>query len=237
MAPLLKKSFFKQFRTTFIAGFFLLIPVVGSVFIFLKLFTWADKALPKTLGMHWPPFTGLIVTVLIVYLVGLVAKNYFGKKIIAVGNAIIVSIPLLNKIYLVIKQVIDTVSVDKKKMFESVVLVEFPRAGNFVVGFVTSKNNEQFSVKAGKKLTAVFIPTAPVPTQGLLLYLSEEELIPLDMPVESALKLIVSVGLLGTEKTGNTQKFPLAGNKWNWTDIFSSLKSRKSAPTPNDPRD
>ena len=237
MASPLKKSFFKQFRTTFVAGFFLLIPVVGSVFIFVKLFNWADKALPRTLGVHWPPFAGLVVTVFIVYLVGLAAKNYFGKKIIAIGNAIIVNIPLLNKIYLVIKQVIDTVSIDKKKMFESVVLVEFPRAGNLVVGFVTSKNNEQLSVKAGKKLIAVFIPTAPVPTQGLLLYLSEEELISLDMPVESALKLIVSIGLLGTEKTGNTQKIPSDGNQWNWMDIFR-WKPRKSEPKfPPDPRD
>lgn len=237
MAKPLMKSFFRQFRTNFITGFFLLIPVVGSVFIFWKLFNWADKALPKTLGMHWPPFTGLVVSVLFVYLVGLLAKNYFGRKIIAIGNAIITSIPLLNKIYLVIKQVIDTVSVDKNKMFESVVLVEFPRAGNFVVGFVTSKNNEQFSFKTGKKLTAVFIPTAPVPTQGLLLYLSEEQFIPLDMPVESALKLIVSAGLLGTEKTGNTQKYSLDGKQWKWTDIFK-WKSHKTPPAkPVNPRE
>jgi uncharacterized membrane protein len=229
MASHPKKPFFKQF--------FLLIPVVGSIFIFVKLFNWAGRMLPSALGVQWHPIVGLIVSVIIVYLVGLIAKSYLGKKIIAVGNAIIVSIPLLNKIYLVIKQVIDTVSVDKKKMFESVVLVEFPRAGNFVVGFVTSKNNEQFSVKAGKKLTAVFIPTAPVPTQGLLLYLSEEEFIPLDMPVESALKLIVSVGLLGTEKTGNTQKLSLTGNQWKWTDIFH-FKSHKPEPKPPvDPRD
>jgi uncharacterized membrane protein len=236
MALYPKNIFIKQVRSTFFTGFFLLTPIVGSVFIFWKLFTWADKALPRTLGLHWPPFTGLVVTVFIVYLVGLLAKNYFGRKIIAGGNTIITSIPLLNKIFLVIKQVIDTVTIDKKKLFERVVLVEFPRAGNFVVGFVTSKNNDQFSVKAGKKLTAVFIPTAPVPTQGLLLYLSEEELIPLDMSVESALKLIVSAGLLGTEKTGNTQKSSVLGKHWNWMDIFQ-VKSRHSAPKPPiDPR-
>lgn len=231
------KAFFRQFRTSFITGFFLLIPVVGSLLIFWKLFNWADKALPKTLGMHWPPFTGLVVTVLIVYLVGLLAKNYFGRKIIAIGNAIIVSIPLLNKIYLVIKQVIDMVTIDKKKLFDRVVLIEFPRAGSLVVGFVTSENNERFSVKAGKKLVAVFVPTAPTPTQGFLLYLPEDELITVDMPVESALKLIVSVGLLGTEKTGNTQKYSLDGNQWKWTDIFRSKFPKSASKIPVDPRD
>jgi uncharacterized membrane protein len=231
------KSFLRQFRTNFIAGFFLLIPVVGSIFIFWKLFNWADKALPKVLGMHWPPFTGLVVTVLIVYLVGLAAKNYFGRKIIAIGNAIIVSIPLLNKIYLVIKQVIDTVSVDKKKVFERVVLMEFPRAGSFALGFVTSESNEQISVKTGKKLTAVFIPTVPNPTTGFLLYVPEEELVTLDMPMETAFKLMLSAGLLGTEKTGNTQKYSTTGEQWKWTDIFKRKPGKGTSQNSGGPRE
>jgi len=237
MAPLMKKSFFKQFRSTFIAGFFLLIPVVGSVFIFWKLFNWADKALPKTLGMHWPPFTGLVVSLLIVYLVGLLAKNYFGKKIIAVGNAIIVSIPLLNKIYLVIKQVIDTVTIDKKKLFERVVLLEFPRKDCYSIGFVTSANNEKFSAGVGRKLAAVFIPNAPNPTTGYIVYVPDEDLTPIDIPVETALKLVVSAGILGTEKTGSTQKFSLTGNQWKWTDIFKAKPRKTSSSNPHDLRD
>jgi uncharacterized membrane protein len=231
------KRFMKPIRNNVITGFFILIPVVGSIFIVWKLFDWADKALPKMLGVHWPPFVGLCVSIIIVYLVGLAAKNYFGRKIIAIGNSIIVSIPLLNKIYLVIKQVIDTVTVDKKKMFERVVLVEFPKPGNFVVGFVTSESNEMFSAKTEKKLVAVFVPTAPVPSQGVLVYVAEEELITLDMPVESALKLIVSVGLLGTEKTGSMQKFSLAGEHWNWMDIFKRKSSKAAPRNLNDPRD
>ena len=237
MAPLLKKNIFKQFRSTFITGFFLLIPVVGSVFIFWKLFNWADKALPKTLGLHWPPFTGLVVSLLFVYLVGLLAKNYFGKKIIAVGNAIIVSIPLLNRIYLVIKQVIDTVTIDKKKLFERVVLLEFPRKDCYSIGFVTSQNNDKFSVGVGKKLTAVFIPNAPNPTTGYIVYVPDDNLTPIDIPVETALKLVVSAGILGTEKTGNTQKISLAGNQWKWTDIFKSKPRKTSLSNPHDLRD
>lgn len=237
MAPRFAKSFLKQFRTTFITGFFLLIPVAGSVFIFVKLFNWADKALPKMLGMQWPHFTGLVVSVLIVYLVGLLAKNYFGRKIIAIGNRVITSIPLLNKLYLAIKQVIDVVSVDKKKLFERVVLLEFPRPGNYAVGFVTSENNEKFSAKTGRKLVAVFVPTAPVPSQGALLYVPEEELIVLDMPVESALKLIMSVGLLGTEKSGNTQKFSLSDEQWNWMDIFKWRPGKHTSHRPGEPHD
>ena len=221
------KRFIRQFRNNFLAGSLLLIPVIGSVFIVWKLFDWSDKALPRTLGVHWPPFVGLLVSIFIVYVVGLAAKNYFGRQIIATGNAIIASIPLLNKIYLIIKQIIDTVTVDKKKLFERVVLLEFPRKDCFSVGFVTSENNEKFSARAGKKLVAVFIPNAPTPTTGFLLYVPEEELTTIDMPVETALKLVVSAGLLGTEKFSDQQKVLSDGKQWNWMDIFK-WKSRKT---------
>jgi len=217
------KRLVKQFRNNFLAGSFLLIPVIGSVFIVWKLFDWSDKALPRTLGVHWPPFVGLLVSIFIVYVVGLAAKNYFGRQIIATGNAIIVSIPLLNKIYLIIKQIIDTVTIDKKKLFERVVLLEFPRKDCFIVGFVTSESNELFSAKAGRKLVAVFVPNVPNPTTGFLLYVPEEELTTIDMPVETALKLVVSAGLLGTEKFESLS----LEKRWNWMDIFK-WKSRKT---------
>jgi uncharacterized membrane protein len=237
MAPRFAKSFFRQVRTNIIAGFFLLIPVAGSIFIFWKLFSWADEALPRMLGLDWPPFVGLVVSILVVYLVGLAAKNYFGRKIIAGGNAIIVSIPLLNKIYLGIKQVIDTVTIDKKKLFERVVLLEFPRRESYAMGFVTSENNVKFSSATGRKLVAVFVPTVPNPTSGFLLYAPAEDLVTLDLSVETAFKLMLSAGLLGTEKSGATQKFPASGNHWNWMDIFNR-KSRNNPPRDAvDPRD
>lgn len=237
MTPSFISRLVKQFRNNFLAGAFLLVPVIGSVFIVWKLFEWSDKALPETLGVHWPPFVGLLVSISIVYFVGLAAKNYFGKKIIASGNAIIVNIPLLNKIYLIIKQIIDTVTVDKKKLFERVVLVEFPRNNCFTVGFVTSENNEKFSAKAGKKLVAVYIPNAPTITTGFLLYFPEDELITIDMPVETALKLVVSGGLLGTEKFGGQPFSSEAGKRWNWMDIFKWKSSKTGTRNLNDPRD
>jgi len=237
MASSFVKRLVKQFRNNFLAGSFLLIPVIGSVFIVWKLFDWSDKALPRTLGVHWPPFVGLLVSIFIVYAVGLTAKNYFGRKIIATGNAIIDSIPLLNKIYLIIKQIIDTVTVDKKKLFERVVLLEFPRKDCFSVGFVTSEKNEKFSAEAGKRLVAVFVPNAPTPTTGFLIYVPVEELTTIDMPVETALKLVVSAGLLGTEKFVGQPFSAETGKRWNWMDIFKWKSSKTGSHNLNDPRD
>ena len=238
MAPYFRKRFLKQFRNNFLAGSFLLIPVIGSVFIVWKMFDWADHALPSTLGLHWPPFVGLVVSIIIVYLVGLAAKNYLGRKIIETGNTVIRSIPVLNKIYLVIKQIIDTATMDKKKLFERAVLLEFPRKGCFVIGLVTSEKNAAFSSSTGRKLVAVYVPKAPSPTNGFLLYVPEEELIAVDMPVEAALKLVISGGLLGAEKFGNDRMPPTPTRHWKWTDIFKRKSGRMNpAEHLNDPRD
>lgn len=237
MAPYFRKRFLKQFRNNFLAGSFLLIPVIGSVFIVWKLFDWADKALPNTLGVHWPPFAGLLVSIMIVYFVGLAAKNYVGRKIIETGNTVIRRIPILNKIYLVIKQIIDTATMDKKKLFERAVLLEFPRKDCFVIGLVTSEKNAVFSSGAGRKLVAVYVPKAPSPTNGFLLYVPEEDLIAVDISVEAALKLVISGGLLGAEKFGDGRTPPTPTRHWKWTDIFKRRTGRMNPDQPNDPRD
>jgi uncharacterized membrane protein len=218
--PSLIKRFFREIRRTVFAGIFILIPIVLSVFILWRLFEWADKALPGALGLRWPPFAGLFVSLLIVYLVGLAAKNWFGRKIIATGNAVIVSIPILNKLYLIIKQIVDTVTLDKKKLFERVVLLKYPHDNCYVIGFVTSEDNQQFSAKIGKKLIAVFVPNAPNPTTGFLFYAPEDELITMDIPVEYAFKLVVSGGVLGAGDGNRAEEPVRLTRSRNWLQIF-----------------
>ncbi len=223
--------FFREIRRTVFAGIFIAIPAVLSVVILWRLFEWADKALPGALGLHWPPFAGLFVSLLILYLVGLAAKNWFGRKVIATGNAVIASIPVLNKLYLIIKQIVDTVTIDKKKLFERVVLMKYPHQNCYVIGFVTSEDNQPFSAKAGKKLVAVFVPNAPNPTTGFLFYTPEEELVTVDIPVEQAFKLVVSAGVLGAGGQGGEPVHLSA--RGNWLQIFRPGPARENrADTP-----
>jgi uncharacterized membrane protein len=237
VASYFAKKIFKQIRANIITGVFILIPALASIFIIVKLFVWSDSTLQRFFGTHWPLGVGLLVALFAAYIVGLAAKHWIGRRIIATGNAIIVSIPFINKIYLVIKQVIDTITVDKKKLFERAVLLEFPRKESFVIGLVTSENNEKFSVKAGRKLVSVFVPKVPNPTTGFLLYVPEEDLINLDIPIETALKLVVSAGLIGTAGGTGEQKLPQTTKHWNWMDIFRGKRGWKKKHHLNDPRD
>ncbi|MBN2036498.1 MAG: DUF502 domain-containing protein [Chitinispirillaceae bacterium] len=224
MANWLFKRFFKQVRNNILTGIFLIIPVIGSVWILTKLFIWADSALPAIFGQEWFVGMGLLVTLILAYIMGLATKNWLGRKVIATGNYVIVSIPILNKIYLLLKQIIETATTDRNKLFEKAVLVEYPKSGSYCIGFVTSENNEVFSAKTAKHLSAVFVPTTPNPTSGFLLYVAQEDIIPLDIPVEVAIKIIVSVGLLNTERQAEVNALPKSLKHWNWMDIFKKKK-------------
>jgi uncharacterized membrane protein len=236
MAHYFTQRFLKSARSNILAGLLLIIPVAGSIMIIVKVFLLIDAALPRMLGMHWFVGAGALVSLIVVYLLGFLAKHWLGRKVIATGNAIISSIPILNKVYLILKQIIDTVSVDRKKLFDRAVMIEFPREGCYALGLVTSENNAGFSAKVGRKLLAVFIPKVPNPATGFLLYVPEEDVVTLDIPAEVALKLVVSGGLLGADAFDGTIKLPASAKQWNWMDIFGT-KKRRAKRHIVDPRD
>ena len=212
---ILLKSFFKQVRSNIIAGILLLIPLVLSIVILVKLFQWVDSALPGVFGAEWIPGLGILVILITAYFTGVAAKNFFGKKLISTANAIIVNIPILNKIYLAIQQLVDAATLSKKNLFDRAVMIEFPRPGSFGIGFVTCENNKDLSTKTGQKLVSVFLPTTPNPTSGFLLYVPEDEVINLNLSVEAAIKLIVSGGILTSDDSKRqTSATPISIKEW-----------------------
>lgn len=237
MALRFVKRIGKQVRSSVITGILLIIPLFVTILIIIQLFQWIDSALPGILGIKMPPGIGILITLIIAYIAGIAAKNYFGKKFISLGNNIISSIPFLSKIYLTIQQVVDMVSINKKQVFQRAVLVEFPLPGTYAIGFVTSEANTVFSLKVSQKLIAVFVPTTPNPTSGFLLYLPEQDIVDANISVEAAVKLVVSGGLLGADNAAAAaakQADSPAAKGWKWTDIFSRNKTGKNI---HDPRD
>ncbi len=235
MALRLMSKLFKQMRSNIITGILLIIPLFVTVLIIVQLFQWIDSVLPGILGIQMPPGLGILISLIIAYFAGLTAKNYFGRKLIAVGNNIIAGIPFLNKIYLTIQQIVDMVSINKKQVFERAVLIEFPKENSYSIGFVTSEANTKFSLKVGQKLIAVFLPTTPNPTSGFLLYIAESEVVELNIPVESAIKLVVSAGLLGADQAMALKEGSATIKRgWKWTDLFTSKNAQGEV---HDPRD
>jgi uncharacterized membrane protein len=147
--------------------------------------------------MYW--YWSLVALVLAIFLigtVGLLARNYFGRKIIEWVDSALLRIPLLNKIYGATKQVNDAFSSGSKTAFRTVVLVEFPHAGVYSIGFITSDQQEEVEAKTGQKVVCVFVPATPNPTSGFLLMVPEAKVIRLEMSVPDAIKYIISLGAI-----------------------------------------
>lgn len=141
----------------------------------------------------------LLLAVVLVSVVGVLARYYFGKRLIAWADSLMLRVPVLNKIYGTIKQVDAAFTSGKKTSFKTVVLVEYPREGIYSVGFLTNEQADAVQRKTDKKCMCVFIPTTPIPTGGFLIIVPEEKVIKLDMSVADGLKYIISVGALTQE--------------------------------------
>ena len=209
-----------RWRASFFAGLAIVLPGVITLAVVKWLFgtvsSFTDTLLfflpywlgPKAIyqdGVSGPVFwywsaLALLLAVVLVSVVGVLARYYFGKRLIAWADGMMLRVPVLNKIYGTIKQVDEAFTSGKKSSFKTVVLVEYPREGIYSVGFLTSEQAEEVQRKTDKKCVCVFIPTTPIPTGGFLIVVPEEKVIKLDMSVADGLKYIISIGALSQEQ-------------------------------------
>jgi uncharacterized membrane protein len=135
---------------------------------------------------------GFILTLILLYGLGLIATNVFGRSLLRWFEALLLRTPLVKSVYSAAKQVIETVSLPGKDKFKKVVLIEYPRKGIFAIGFVTGSTPSL----GGRPLLNVFIPSPPNPTTGNIVFVPEGEVMNADLSIEEAIKMIVSGGLV-----------------------------------------
>ena len=198
MPDKIKKSIFIKLRNYFITGAIVLIPI--GITIYLTLFTIriSSNFLPKKINPNnYLPFDipgiEILITIILITLIGGLSLSFLGKKFLEVFNNVLKKIPILRTIYSAVGQLTEsfTQSSGSKK---SVVILEYPRKGIWVVGFSTKDNKGEISKKTNEDLVNVFVPTTPNPTSGFLLMLPKKDLIYLDMSFEEASRFIVSAG-------------------------------------------
>jgi len=165
---------------------------------------WLDPKLIYVNGesgaMFWYwSLLAFVFAAFLVTIIGVLARYYIGKRLIALADNVMLRVPLLNKIYGTIKQVDDAFSSGKKNSFQTVVLVEYPRPGIYSVGFITSEQCDEVSRAAGEQCVAVFIPTTPIPTSGYLALIPKKQVTKLDMTVAEGFKYIISLGALSQD--------------------------------------
>lgn len=137
---------------------------------------------------------GILLATALFFATGLLTRHLIGQRLIALGEKFVQVIPLVNRIYRAVQQIRDVFIGRKGAVFQQVCIVHYPREGMLTVAFITSTEHGLVQDVAGQELTAVFVPTTPNPTSGYLVYLPPEEVMPVDISVEEAMKLIVSAG-------------------------------------------
>ena len=198
-------------KKNMIAGLLVTIPVAFTYIIFDFVVTWVDRimapVIPKIIGEpgmrlleQYPvPGVGFLFLVLFIVLVGLLATNFFGKKLFNLGELVLHNIPLVRVIYVSIKKVVDTISQARIPTFEKMVLVTYPRPELKVLGIVACDTQGVVLDKVKNDSVNVFVPTSPNPTTGFLLVVPRREIDFLGMSVEDGLKMVISFGLVSPE--------------------------------------
>jgi uncharacterized membrane protein len=195
-------------RKYFITGLLVLIPLAITIWVLTLLINFMDQSLlllpqayrPEALFGFYIPGIGAILTLLIIFITGLITRNFFGRKLLGFGEKLLLRIPVANTIYSSVKQVSDTLFSSKGNAFRKALLVQYPRAGSWTIAFQTGQPGGELTTHLDGEHVSVYVPTTPNPTSGFFLILPRKDVIELEMSVDTALKYIISMGVVGPDQ-------------------------------------
>ncbi len=177
------------------AGILLIVPVAVTVAVLRVLFgffdDWMQPFAREIFGRPIPGL-GLLLTVLLVWITGVLSTNFAGKKLLELFDRVLENLPLVRTVYTASKQLVDAVSPGGRRAFRKVVLVEFPKKGTFALGFVTGDGLGPLPAD----MISIYVPTALNPTSGFLVFARESDILDPRLSVEEGIKLVVSGGVV-----------------------------------------
>jgi len=197
----------------FFTGLILLVPIMVTVYLFLSIMRAMDSLVgliplswqpDQLLGFHIPGL-GVLFTLVTVLLTGMIGASFIGRWLVGLGEGIVERIPLVRSVYGALKNVLETVLRDNQDSFRRVVLIEYPRPSSYALGFVSGSGRGEVQHATKENVITVFVPTAPNPTSGFLLYVPEKDTIPLSMSVEDGMKSVISAGVITPDWTPPAQ--------------------------------
>lgn len=191
-------------RKIFISGLLFWLPIWVTLLVIsfiVELLSRSLLLLPRhyqeTILSYQIPGIGVILTILVIFLTGILVSNYMGGKLVLIGDKLMSRIPLVRSIYAGVKQVAETVFQPGGQSFRKVLLVEYPHKGSWTIAFQTGDvSSEIETVLGGEKMISCFVPTTPNPTSGFLIMKPKTEVKELSISVDQALKFVISLGVI-----------------------------------------
>jgi len=195
-------------RRYIIAGLLIWLPLGVTLLVFKLLVGLVEQLIALVPRQYHPesllgleiPYFDVILTVIAMFVItvltGLIVTNFFGRKLVGLWESILGRIPVVRSIYQSAKQIAETVFSSTGKSFRKVLLIEYPRKGLYTLAFQTGNSAGEVQAKTGEEVTTVFIPTTPNPTSGFIILVPTKDVIELDMNVDEALKMVISLGMV-----------------------------------------
>ncbi len=209
-----KQGLFSWLRERLVAGMLIALPVVATFIILEFLINLIDSRVvpiipaalrPETYLDYAVPGFGLLILLVFLTLLGAVATNFLGNYFVALTDRVLTRVPVVRSVYSVFKQIRDVFQSNTGGQYKEVVMVQYPRAGSWVIGFVAGAAKGEMRHRLGEDFIGVFVPTTPNPTSGFLLYVQTSEVVRMDMTVEEGAKVIFSGGLVVPEFPGSSE--------------------------------
>jgi len=193
-----------------ITGLLIWIPLVITIWVLKLVVDTLDQSLlllpdmfrtERWLGVHIPGM-GVLLTVLIVVVTGMLAANFIGERLVRWWHEILHRIPVVNSVYSSVKQVSDTLFASSGQAFRKALLVQWPREGMWTIAFLTGVPGGDVANHLKGDYISVYVPTTPNPTGGYFVIVARSDVIELDMSVDQALKYIISMGVVAPAANG-----------------------------------
>ncbi|WP_319823668.1 DUF502 domain-containing protein [Thalassovita sp.] len=222
--PLRRPGLFARLRSSFLTGLVVIAPVGLTIWLVWTLMGWVDSVVLPLVPERFQPEpyiginlrgVGIIFFLVFTVVIGWIAKGLLGRSLIRWAESLVSRMPVVRSIYSGAKQIAETVFAQSERSFEKACLIQYPRAGIWAIGFISTQAKGEINarVPTDDTVMTVFLPTTPNPTSGFLLFLPKSDVIELDMSVEDAAKLVISAGLVyPTQKDAKEAALKLVGN-------------------------
>ncbi|MBH98799.1 MAG: hypothetical protein CMM56_10175 [Rhodospirillaceae bacterium] len=196
-----------KIRRYIVAGLLVWLPIGATILVFSLILDLMDRLLflippsyrPEAILGFSVPGLGAILALIVLIITGILAANFLGRRLVGHYEKLLGRIPLVRSVYGAVKHFSEVVFSDSNSSFKKVLLIEYPRVGLYSLCFQTSENPPEVNTKTGEQIVTVFLPTTPNPTSGFMLFVPEKDVVELDMSVENALKMIISLGVVVPE--------------------------------------
>lgn len=194
-----------RLRAYFFAGILITAPISITLYLAWLFIAFIDSKVTPLIPEqynpeHYLPFTvpglGLVILVVFLTLVGALTAGFVGRQLTRLYEGILQRMPVVSGIYSAVKQVVETIFSQKSNAFRDAVLIEYPRKGIWTIAFLTGTTTGEIQRRTDEETVNVFVPTTPNPTSGFLLFLPKRDIVPLEMSVEDALKMVISGGIV-----------------------------------------